>query len=149
MGIEAIGRCSCEAPAQQYAARASYRERTQTQAGSLSVRTEDGDVVNISFASLSQKSVGKYAAAGGGAGVRGSERSSTSAVAVEISIEGELDSDEVEDIRKLLSQLASAVRNPNPRKIERQFEQLDTLSAFQFGYEETVSKSYESISLLA
>lgn len=113
------------------------------------MRTEDGDVVNISFASLSSQSVGRYSATDGNNRVRGVERSSSQAYAVEVSIEGTLDDDEVEDIRKLLSKLASQVHNPDPRRIEKQFENLDSLAAFQFGFEQTQSGSYDRIDIAA
>lgn len=142
---QSIQRCACEAqqPAYQVQARASYRERSTQTAGALSVRTDDGDVVNISFASQSTQSVGSYSATDGNNSVSGIERTSSSSYAVEVSVEGTLDDDEVEDIRKLLSKLASQVHNPNPRRIEKQFEKLDSLESFQFGFEQTQSSSFE------
>jgi len=129
-------------------ARASYRERSTQTAGALSVRTDDGDVVNISFASLSSESVGRYSSTDGNNRVSGVERTSSSAYAVEVSVEGTLDDDEVEDISKLLRKLASQVQNPNPRRIERQFEKLDSLDSFQFGFEQTRSVNFESAEVL-
>lgn len=148
--VGGIQRCGCEAPqtANQISARASYRERSTQTAGALSVRTDDGDVVNISFASLSSQSVGRYSATDGDNRVSGVERASSSAYAVEVSVEGTLDDDEVEDIRKLLSKLASQVHNPNSRRIENQFEKLDSLESFQFGFEQTQSSSFERAEVL-
>jgi len=148
--VGGIHRCGCEAPqsAYQIQARASYRERSTQTAGALSVRTDDGDVVDISFASQTSESVGRYSATDGANRVSGVERTSSSAFAVEVSVEGTLDDDEVEDISKLLRKLASQVHNPNPHRIERQFERLDSLESFQFGFEHTRSVSFESVEVL-
>jgi len=148
--VGGIHRCGCEAPqsAYQIQARASYRERSTQTAGALSVRTDDGDVVDISFASQTSESVGRYSATDGANRVSGVERTSSSAFAVEVSVEGTLDDDEVEDISKLLRKLASQVHNPNPHRIERQFERLDSLESFQFGFEQTRSVSFESVEVL-
>ena len=148
--VGGIQRCGCEAPqpAYQLQARASYRERSTQTAGALSVQTDDGDVVNISFASQSTQSVGRYSATDGNTRVRGVERSSSAAYAVEVSVEGTLDDDEVEDIRKLLSELASSVSNRGNGQAAPELDELDSLAAFQFGFERTVATRFERAEVL-
>jgi hypothetical protein len=145
--VGGIQRCGCEASqsAFQLQARASYRERSTQTAGALSVQTDDGDVVNISFASQSTQSVGRYSATDGNNRVRGVERSSSLAFAVEVSVEGTLDDEEVEDIRKLLSELASSVNNRGHDTAAPQLDEFDSLAAFQFGFERTETTSFERI----
>ncbi len=112
------------------------------------MQTDDGDVVNISFASQSTQSVGRYSATDGNTRVRGVERNSSSAYAVEVSIKGTLEDDEIEDIRKLLSELASSVTNRGNGQAAPQLDELDSLAAFQFGFERTETTSFERVAVL-
>lgn len=148
--VGGIQRCGCETPqpAYQVQARASYRERSTQTAGALSVQTDDGDVVNISFASQTTQSVGRYSATDGNNRVRGVERSSSSSYAVEVSVEGTLEDDEIEDIRKLLSELASSVSNRGRGNNEPELDDLGSLASFEFGFERTVTSSFERTEIL-
>lgn len=85
---------------------AAAEVRTSKSEGSLQLRTQDGDIVNISFAAA-QRSEGAFATNGSSTYRQRSEQQSLS---VDIDVEGNLSKKELRDIGKLLRQLASFVK---------------------------------------
>ena len=152
-GIPAHGgpEWSHRAQPQRASARAATIDAEINRTGALQVTTDDGDSVTISFAALQQLHAESFRGKAGGAKIAYGNESQTSGVSVNISVDGSLDEQEVADIGELLQQLSSAVQDPSATPDTAQLVAqlsdgggLDSLSAFQFAYQEQTHVDYSS-----
>ncbi len=117
--------------------------RTESRAGSLQLRTKDGDTVSLSFASASQT---KGAVAANGEGFVGDfSRSSSAEMTLEVN--GSLDKKELSDIMKLLRKLGNFLRGgAEAEKAGKLAPKANSsIAGFEFNYRE--SRSFETASL--
>ena len=73
----------------------------------LTVRTDEGDVVEISLQARSQQTSGKATWRGAEGSARVAEKSSSSEFSAQVKVDGDLSDQEVEDIQHLLEALGS------------------------------------------
>jgi hypothetical protein len=98
--------------------RAQVRTRTDTSALKLKVRTDEGDVVEISLEARAQTSSG-----------RAGEQSSSSSFSAQIKVDGNLSDQEVADIQHLLESLGSGGQAESPAD--------NSLAAYDYSYTRT------------
>jgi hypothetical protein len=133
-------------------ASASVLDAQFSSTGALQVTTDEGDTVSISFAALQQLHAESFRGNAGGARVDYGSSSQTSGVSVDINVNGSLNDKEVADIGKLLQELSQAISDPNGAGNSGQLDPaqfadggaLDSLSNFQFAYQEQAQIDYSS-----
>jgi hypothetical protein len=133
-------------------ASASVLDAQVSRTGALQVTTDDGDTVSISFAALQQLHAESFRGKAGGARADYGSTSQTSGVSVDINVNGSLNDKEVADIGKLLQELSQAISDPNATGNAGQLGPaqfanggaLDSLSNFQFAYQEQTQVDYSS-----
>ncbi|MEI9811145.1 MAG: hypothetical protein WDO18_00065 [Acidobacteriota bacterium] len=94
------------AAAQQPTGSARVRSQTDSSSLKLTLRTDEGDTVEISIEALRQRTTGRANASGPNGGTARTKSASDSLTA-SVSVKGDLSDQEIEDIQKLLRALSS------------------------------------------
>jgi hypothetical protein len=106
-------------------ARARSMEMTRAMSAELTITTDEGDKVTLSFDaafSASRTQEPGYRASSVQAGVR-----------AEVKVEGELNAEEIADIQKLMGMLGRAMRKPEKApQIAQKIARLDSLATVDF-----------------
>ena len=115
------------------------------QAGSIAVRTADGDIVKITFASSESLQTAGYSARSGRSSQSASAGTASADLAVRVDVQGTLSDKEVDDISHLMSSLLGAVaaaRQGDLGGVAAQMSDttsLDSVAAYRFAYQEQSS----------
>ncbi len=120
---------------------ATIAKRTET-SGALSITTDDGDRVTLSYSALQALAAASVSVADGHTPVEGVSASSLRSVSVSLSVEGQLDKQETSDITKIFKRFFRAVQDlfrGAPEKAAARLAQgggLDSLSGFSFNLQQ-------------
>ena len=132
----------------------THSEASTERAGSISVRTDDGDIVNISFAATESLRADTYQAQSRHGRVAAANTSESAAYAVEVQVNGSLSDQEVADITALMGSLMGAVADARGGNLEGAAQTLGateasgSLAAYRFAHEEqSVGVSTAQLSL--
>lgn len=157
------GACTaCEGPAyaqQPAAIRAKAATASTRSNAELTVFTAEGDKVTVSAsfsAEAGRFNYGSRGGAGGGGGVRGENgrqsggfRYSEQQASINVSVEGDLNADEIADIQRLASILTGAAsgningdQDEALRRAAKAAEKLDSLQSFEYSYSQSTEYSY-------
>jgi hypothetical protein len=116
-------------------------------AGSLSITTDDGDKVTLSYSAMQQLAAAVMSTRNGETSARGAMVSSSKSVNAGVTVEGELDRQELGDILKLFKKFFLAIKDLGRNDTEKAAARMDrvghleTISEFTYGlqYEESVA----------
>ena len=109
--------------------RAQVRTRTDSSALKLTVRTDEGDTVEISLAARAETTSGKASWRGAQGSAKVAEQSSSSSLTAEVKVDGNLSGQEVADIQHLLESLGSGGQAESPAD--------NSLAAYDYSYTRT------------
>ena len=121
--------------------RAEVRTRTDSSALKLTVRTDEGDTVEISLAARTESTSGKASWRGTQGSAKVAEQSSSSSLTAEVKVDGNLSDKEVADIQHLLESLGSGGQAESPAD--------NSLAAYDYSYTQTREVTQSSISIAA
>jgi hypothetical protein len=127
----------------------TYSAERNTSA-TLTLRTDDGDTVSLTFESASRLESARVR----GGGVEASETLREESYSLSLSAQGDLDAEELADISKLVRKLAAGVRDVERGRPERAAERLlrgeyDSLASYGVEIQSEVTTERSRFSLLA
>jgi hypothetical protein len=139
---------SCRAPERAPKSRApvagaSIQSKKESSSLKLSLKTAEGDTVEISLQAQSVRQRERAYARGREGSVQQQSQSQTDRFSASVNVTGDLSEAELEDIRSLLSSLASG---ETPVAGE---DELDTVSAYSYSYQRTREVSNTRVALYA
>ena len=120
---------------------ATIAKSTET-SGALSITTEDGDRVTLSYSALQAMAAASVSVADGNTSADGVSASSLRSASVSLSVDGQLDKQETSDITKLFKRFFHAVQDlfrGAPEKAAARLAKgggLDSLSGFSFSLQQ-------------
>jgi hypothetical protein len=133
---------SCRPPAQAVA-RAQTRTTKDSSALKLTLKTAEGDTVEISLEASSLRQSERASARGPGGRASYKSDSRSDSFTASVNVEGDLSDAELEDIQGLLRQLAGGEATQDGT------EDLDTISAYQYSYQRTREVSRSQVEIFA
>jgi hypothetical protein len=125
----------------------SALSKSSETAGTLSITTEDGDKVTLSYSAMQKLAAAAMSTQNGETSAQGALVSSSNSVNASVSVEGELDKQEMGDILKLFKKFFLAIKDLGRNDTEKAAARMDkvgnlgTISDFSYGlqYEESVA----------
>ena len=123
--------CDCSASGPRAVAKAATRTVKESSALKLTLKTEEGDTVEISLEAQSLHQSERGSARGRGGRISQKRDSQSNSLTASVKVDGNLSNAEMEDIKGLLQPLAGGGA---PQAGEGD---LDTVSAYQYSYQRT------------
>lgn len=137
-GFNAPSSCeSCRPSAPRSVARAETRTAKESSALKLTLKTAEGDTVEISLEARSFRQSERASARGPGGRISQRSNTQSESLTASVNVTGDLSDAELEDIQGLLQSLAGGGAP------QAGADELDTISAYQYSYQHTreVSRS--------
>lgn len=123
------------------AASVSSAARTSQTSGSLTVKTDDGDLVTLSYSAIAMLAASQAGSRDGNSRLTAGLTTSAQSASVSLSVEGDLDKQEWADLSKLFKSFFSALKDLVRQKPDQALEHmartsnLESVSEFSYAFE--------------
>jgi hypothetical protein len=116
----------------------SAAARTSRTSGSLTVKTDDGDLVTLSYSAMAMLAASQIGSRDGNSKVAAGSTTNAQSVSVSLSVAGDLDKEEWADLAKLFKSFFSALKDLVRQRPEKALEHmartpnLESVSEFSY-----------------